>query len=88
MEKHDTLLISSASTQNRAHLRHVLGEGFNLLEAVNISQAFLLLRQNIGCIAAVLLDASTEAPLDEGVIRQPENMELLREVVADAERKV
>ena len=80
MEKHDTLLISSASTQNRAHLRHVLGEGFNLLEAVNISQAFLLLRQNIGCIAAVLLDASTEAPLDEGVIRQPENMELLRKI--------
>ena len=80
MEKHDTLLISSASAQNRAHLRDVLGEGFNLLEAVNVSQTFLLLRQNIACIAAVLLDATTEEPLNEAMIRQPDNVDLLRKI--------
>ena len=80
MEKHDTLLICSASAQNRAHLRDVLDEGFNVLETVNVSQTLLLLRQNIGCIAAVLLDASTGSPLDEEMIRQPEHMELLRKI--------
>ena len=55
MDKHDTLLILSNSAENRAHLREVLGEGFNLLEAVNVKQTMLLLNQNAGCIAALLL---------------------------------
>ena len=56
MERYDTLLISSCSAENRAHLRHVMGEGFNLLEAVNVKQTMLLLKQNSTCIAALLLD--------------------------------
>ena len=59
MERRDTLLISSSSAENRAHLRDALGEGFNLLEAVNIRQAMLLLQQNSHCIAALLLDITT-----------------------------
>ena len=31
MERHDTLLLCSSIAENRAHLRDVLGEGFNLL---------------------------------------------------------
>ena len=46
MERHDTLLITSSSAENRAHLRDVLGEGFNLLEADNARQTLLLLKQN------------------------------------------
>ena len=55
MERHDTLLITSSSAENRAHLRDVLGEGFNLLEADNARQTLLLLKQNSSCIAALLL---------------------------------
>ena len=56
MERHDTLLISSGSPENRVHLRDVLDEGFNVLEAVNVKQTLLLLKQNSSCIAALLLD--------------------------------
>ena len=56
MDRHDTLLITSASAENRTHLRHVMEEGFNLLEAANVRQTLLLLEQNISCVAALLLD--------------------------------
>ena len=56
MERHDTLLIYSSSADNRAYLRDALGEGFNLLESVNLKQTVTLLKQNSNCIAALLLD--------------------------------
>ena len=68
MDKHDTLLILSNSAENRAHLREVLGEGFNLLEAVNVKQTMLLLKQNAGCIAALLLDVSQMSDSEKQLI--------------------
>ena len=80
MERHDTLLISSGSAENRAHLRDVLGEGFNLLEAVNVNQTMLLLNQNASCIAALLLDITQMSDADKELIRQQENYALLHSV--------
>lgn len=80
MEKHDTLLIASGSAENRAHLRDVLGEGFNLLEAVNIKQTMLLLKQNINCIAALLLDITHMTDADKSQIQLQENVGLLHSV--------
>jgi len=80
MERHDTLLISSGSAENRAYLRDALEEGFNLLEAVNIRQTLLLLKQNSHCIAALLLDITTMSDSDKELIRQQENAALLRAV--------
>ena len=80
MEKHDTLLISSSSAENRAHLRGVLGEGFNLLEAVNVRQALLLLKQNSGCIAALLLDITQMSDADKEEIQLQENAAQLSSV--------
>ena len=77
MEKHDTLLIASGSAENRAHLRDVLGEGFNLLEAVNVKQTMLLLKQNANCIAALLLDITQMSDADKRRIQQQENAVLL-----------
>lgn len=80
MERHDTLLIFSNAAENRAYLRAALGEGFNLLEAVNINQTMLLLKQNSHCIAALLLDITGMSDSDKALIRRPENMEQLRAV--------
>lgn len=80
MERHDTLLISSNSPENRAHLREALGEGFNLLESVNIRQALMLLQQNISCIAAMLLDITHMSQEDKLLAGSPENAALLRQV--------
>lgn len=80
MEKHDTLLVSSASAEHRAHLREVLGERFNLLEAEHISQMLLLLRQNIGCIAALVLDISQQEEIEHPILKKQENTALLRRI--------
>lgn len=80
MEKHDTLLVSSASAEHRAHLREVLGERFNLLEAEHISQMLLLLRQNISCIAALVLDISQQEEIEHPILKKQENTALLRRI--------
>ena len=77
MERHDTLLIFSNVAENRAHLRDVLGEGFNLLEATTVQQMLLLLSQNSSCIAALLLDITQMNDEDKRVIRVQENTALL-----------
>ena len=77
MERHDTLLISSGSAENRAYLRAALDGGFNLLEAVNINQTMMLLQQNSHCIAALLLDITTMSDEEKMLIRKKENMQLL-----------
>ena len=80
MERHDTLLITSSSAENRAHLRDVLGEGFNLLEADNARQTLLLLKQNSSCIAALLLDITQMNDADKALIQMQENSTLLHDV--------
>ena len=77
MERHDTLLISSGSAENRAYLRAALDGGFNLLEAVNINQTMMLLQQNSHCVAALLLDITTMSDEEKMLIRKKENMHLL-----------
>ena len=80
MERHDTLLIASSSAENRAHLRGVLGEGFNLLEATNAQQVLLLLNQNIHCVAALLLDITQMGEEDKSLLRRGESAALLQAV--------
>ena len=89
MERHDTLLISSSSAENRAYLRDALEEGFNLLEAVNVRQTMLLLEQNSSCIAALLLDITQMSDADKELINRPENTALLHQVqiIVFAERE-
>ena len=65
MDKRDTLLIACGSREDRKKLRENLGERFNLLEASNQKQALLLMRQNVNCIGAVLLNMSCGEKLDE-----------------------
>ena len=64
MDKHDTLLLAGGNKENRAALRAILSEGFNLLEAASAGQALRLLEQNISCIAAVLLDITEPETVD------------------------
>ena len=80
MERHDTLLISSGAAENRAHLRNVLGEGFNLLEAINVKQTMMLLKQNSSCIAALLLDITHMSDSDKAQLQVRENASLLHGV--------
>lgn len=80
MVKHDTLLICSGSRENRQTLRYVFSDSFHLLEAGDVRQFTLLLKQNLGCIAAALLDVSCWEEADGAWIRQPENSDLLGKV--------
>ena len=79
MEKHDTLLIFSPLQENREHLRFTFSDSFNLLEAVNMHQTLHLLRQNLHCIAAVILDAS-EMATDFRLTREEQDAALLQQV--------
>ena len=56
MDRHDTLLLGGGTPESRRIIRNNLGENYYLLEAGNIRQTLLLLEQNRGYIAAVLLD--------------------------------
>ena len=80
MVKHDTLLICSGIRENRKTLRRVFSDTFNLLEAVDARQLMLLLDQNLGCIAAVLLDISRWEAEDIHWMGQEENRSLLTKV--------
>ncbi len=80
MERHDTLLIACGSNENRKHLRSVLEQRFNLLEAVNVPQTILLLRQNIDCICAVLVDSSLRDMADKTVLLEEGTVALLDRV--------
>ena len=52
----DTLLLVGDVNSDRAALREIFKETYNLLEAESLTQATMLLRQNDSCIAAVLVD--------------------------------
>ena len=64
MDKHDTLLVAGGNKEHREMLRHILSEGFNLLEAAGTTQALRLLEQNMACIAAILLDITDNSAID------------------------
>ena len=80
MVKHDTLLICSGIRENRQALRHVFSDSFNLLEAVDAKQLTLLLNQNLGCIAAVLLDISRWDGEDIDWMKREDNQNILSQV--------
>ena len=56
MEKRDTLLLVDDMEVNRAILRSLFEQEYNLLEAENGAQAFMLIQQYRSSLAAVLLD--------------------------------
>lgn len=80
MDKHDTLLLSCGTPENRRYLRSVLEQRYNLLEAINAQQTMLLLNQNFGCIAAVVLDISDPEKIDIDVLRKQETIGLLEKL--------
>ena len=80
MDRHDTLLITSASAENRRHLRNVMEEGFNLLEAVNVRQTLLLLDQNISCVAALMMDITCMSDDDKRLLQSQNHNALLKSV--------
>lgn len=82
MVKHDTLLVCSASRENRQEMRAVFSASFNLLEAGDVQQLVLLLSQNLNCIAAVLLDISGREEEVAQWIASQQNNSLLRKVPA------
>ena len=73
MTKHDTLLLCSASRENRQELRRVFAHAYHLLEAADPRQLMLLLKQNRDCIAAVLLDINGMEREDRNWIGLEEN---------------
>ena len=64
MVKQDTLLLCSRIRENRQALRNVFSDAFHLLESGDVRQMTMLLRQNLSCVAAVLLDISSWNPED------------------------
>ena len=77
MFKHDVLLIGSSSPERRRDLREIFQDTYHLLEAADIRQLLFLLRQNLDCIAALLLDISDLSRADVELIHQEENRQLL-----------
>lgn len=82
MDKYDTLLIACGTQEHRSHLRGILGQRYNLLEAGNAQQTLLLLRQNQDCIAALVLDISDPEALNVELLNQPEYEPLLTRIPA------
>lgn len=80
MVKHDTLLLCSSSRENRQELRRVFADAYHLLESGDPRHLVMLLRQNLGCIAAVLLDVSRMEQQDRKWMAQQENRTLLSSV--------
>lgn len=64
MAKQETILIADDADINRAILRNLFEEDYNLLEAENGEHALMLLRQYRDSIAVVLLDLLM--PLKDG----------------------
>ena len=64
MEIRDTLLLVNDDAASRTALQTAFEKNYNLLEAENGEQALLLMEDNHGCIAAVLLD--TDLPVKTG----------------------
>ena len=77
MDRHDTLLLGGGTPESRRITRSNLGGNYHLLEAGNTGQTLLLLEQNRGCIAAVLLDLTAPDQMDPDMLLGPEGTRLL-----------
>ncbi len=64
MDTLDTLLLSCGTAESRGILRSVFEESFNILEADNLLQTNLLLKQNQECISVLLLDSTDPEKTD------------------------
>lgn len=80
MTAYDTLLLASGSTEKRQHMREIFRDSFNLLEADNEAQALMLLEQNHGCIAAMLLEISVPEKLDMAALKEIRRRHMLGKV--------
>ena len=80
MDKHDTLLVAGGNKEHRETLRHILSEGFNLLEAAGTTQALRLLEQNMDCIAAILLDITEPSAIDATETGKQKFADVIQEV--------
>ena len=80
MDKHDTLLVAGGNKEHRQMLRHILSEGFNLLEAAGTTQAMRLLDQNMDCIAAILLDITEPSAIDATETGKQKFTDVIQEV--------
>lgn len=78
MNKHDTLLLACRLAPNRKYLSNIFGSRYHLLEADNVQQALMLLRQNMDCIAALMLNFPEEQ-LNE-LVQSPDYSQDLKRV--------
>lgn len=74
MDTHNTLIIACETMDHRIHMRNILGEDYDLLEASNAEQILVLLGQNKNEneIAALLVDVSQSKLLYLELLDQPE----------------
>ncbi len=80
MVKHNTLLLCSTVRENRQELRRVFADVYHLLESGDSRQLLMLLKQNLDCIAAVLLDVSNMTQEEMDWLEREENRKLLGSV--------
>lgn len=80
MDRHDTLLVSSAIPENRKTLRDILARRYNLLESGYERQTLMLLDQNADCIAALILDATQPELLERRFLESPESRAVLNSI--------
>lgn len=73
----DTILLASSSNAARAFVADSLKNNFNLLEASNLSQAVLLLRQCQASVTMVILDAANEPLFWKDMLDELANNEAL-----------
>lgn len=70
MDKHDTLLLACSSADDRKNIGAVLQDSYNLLEARNVQQLNVLLKQNKNCIAAVISDMNILEEMQMDMLEQ------------------
>lgn len=80
MNKHDTLVLACETMENRQYMRNILGNSYHLLEAANVQQILVLLRQNRDCIAALVMDVSESRMLNIELLNDPEYAPELKQV--------
>ncbi len=66
----DTLLLVGGPDSCRADLRAIFSDNYNILEAENVAQAILLLKQNSNCIALAIMDLKTPEPAEMAVLME------------------
>ena len=80
MSIRDTLLLVNDDAASRDALQTAFEKNYNLLEAENGEQALLLMEENHGCIAAVLLDTLMPVKSGYDVLREMARKDLLAEL--------